>query len=140
LNNGKIVIFTCNWNGYSGLETAGKSRLGYLPDIRPVRVSCLGRLHPGIILKAFAHGAAGVMMLGCPPDACHYDFGSRSAEAVYDQSKDLLHLLGIQESRLALDTLSAGDAEAFIEKVENFIRACPPPAESTEANPDYDNA
>jgi len=128
LNNGKIILFTCNWNGYSGLEMAGKCRSGYSPDIQPVRVSCLGRLHPGIILKAFAHGAAGVMMLGCPPDACHYDFGSRSAETVFAQSRNLLHLLGIEAERLAIDTISAGDDNGFIEKVENFIRACPPRA------------
>lgn len=124
MNNGKIIIFTCNWNGYSGLEMAGKSGMGYSPDIRPVRVSCLGRLHPGIILKAFAHGAAGVMMLGCPQDACHYEFGSRSAEAVFAQSRDLLHLLGIEEERFALDAVSAGDDIAFIEKVEDFVRIC----------------
>ncbi len=129
MKNGKIILFTCNWNGYSGLEAAGKTRTGYSPDVRPVRVTCLGRLHPGLILKAFEHGAAGVMMLGCPADECHYDFGARNAEEVFAQSKDLLYLLGVEENRFSLDTVSAGDEKAFVEKVENFIRACPPRAE-----------
>jgi F420-non-reducing hydrogenase iron-sulfur subunit len=121
VNNGKIILFTCNWNAYSGMEGAGKSQTAYSPSVRPVRVKCLGRLDPGIILKAFQHGADGVMMLGCPPDECHYGFGSRKAEEVVTQSKELLHLLGINERRFRLDTVSAGDESAFVEKVENFI-------------------
>ena len=121
MNSGKIIVFTCNWNAYSGMEGAGKSQTAYSPSVRPVRVKCLGRLDPGIILKAFQHGAAGVMMLGCPPDECHYGFGSRNAEEVFTQSKALLHLLGIKERRFQLDTVSAGDEQAFVEKVENFI-------------------
>jgi len=103
------------------MEGAGKSQTAYSPSVRPVRVKCLGRLDPGIILKAFQHGAAGVMMLGCPPDECHYGFGSRNATGVFAQSKELLHLLGIKERRFQLDTVSAGDEQAFVEKVENFI-------------------
>lgn len=121
MNNGKIIVFTCNWNAYSGMEGAGKSQTAYSPSVRPVRVKCLGRLDPGIILKAFQHGAAGVMMLGCPLDECHYGFGSRNATGVFAQSKELLHLLGIKERRFQLDTVSAGDEQAFVEKVENFI-------------------
>ena len=121
MNNGKVIVFTCNWNAYSGMEGAGKSQTAYAPSVRPVRVKCLGRLDPGIILKAFQHGADGVMMLGCPPDECHYCFGSRNAEAVFAQSKALLHLLGIKACRFQLDTLSAGDEKAFVEKVKNFI-------------------
>ena len=121
MGSGKIIVFTCNWNGYSGMETAGKSKIGYSADVRPVRVTCLGRLHPGIILKAFEHGAAGVLMLGCAPDECHYGFGSRNAGDVAARSKELLHLLGIGETRFKSDSVSAGDDKAFVEKVEDFI-------------------
>ena len=121
MNNGKIILFTCNWNAYSGMEGAGKSQMVYPAAVRPVRVRCLGRLDPGNILKAFQHGAAGVMMLGCLPDECHFGFGSRNAEGVFAQSKDLLHLLGINEARFRLDTVPAGDDQAFVEKVEHFI-------------------
>ena len=117
----KVVIFTCNWDAYSGLEAAGKDHRYYSAAIRPIRVMCLGRLHPGLILKAFERGADGVMMLGCSPDDCHYDFGNRGAEAVFSLSKDLLCLLGYQEKQIHLDYVAAGDGDAFIEKIEKFM-------------------
>ena len=121
MENPKVVIFTCNWDAYSGLEAAGKDRQHYSPAIRPVRVMCLGRLHPGLILKAFEKGADGVMMLGCSPDDCHYDFGNRGAEKVYSLAKELLCLLGYQKKQIHLDYLAAGDGKGFIDKIESFM-------------------
>lgn len=121
MSSGKIIVFTCNWNGYSSMESAGKSQMGYSPDVRAVRVACLGRLHPGMILKAFEHGAAGVLMLGCSPGECRYGFGSRNAEQTFARSKALLGLLGIPECCFKCDTVSAGDHRAFIEKLETFM-------------------
>jgi len=117
----KVVIFTCNWNAYSGLEAAGREHRYYSVAIRPIRVACLGRLHPGLILKAFERGADGVMMLGCYPDDCHYSFGNRSAEAVFSISRELLGLLGFQEKQLQLAYIAAGDGNAFVERIEKFV-------------------
>ena len=61
----KIILFTCNWHAFSSLETAGKKKLVYTPALVPIRISCLGRITPGIILKAFEGGAAGVCLVGC---------------------------------------------------------------------------
>lgn len=116
-----MVIFTCNWSAYSGLEAAGRDRRHYAAAVRPIRVTCLGRLHPGLILKAFERGADGVMLLGCPPGDCHYDFGSRGAEAVFSVSRDLLGLLGFHKKRLQLNCLAAGDGNAFVDMIEKFI-------------------
>ncbi len=117
----KVVVFTCNWNAYSGLEAAGKDHEQYPETVFPVRVECLGRLHPGIILKAFEKGAAGVLMLGCPPDECNFDFGFRKAEEVYAQSRDLIRTLGFHDSQLKLDYVAAGEGKTFSEKVIGFI-------------------
>ncbi len=116
-----VIVFTCNWNAYSGLEAAGVERLSYPAGVYPVKVMCLGRLHPGLILKAFERGASGVLLLGCPPGECHYGFGNRCAEEVFAEAKALAHLLGITEERLRLDWLIAGDGHAFVEKVTAFI-------------------
>ena len=119
----KIVVFTCNWNAYSGLEAAGKDHEPYPEAVFPIRVECLGRLHPGIILKAFEKGAAGVLMLGCPPDECNFDFGIRKAEDVYLKSKELLRILGFHDLQLKLDHVAAGEGKAFSEKVSSFVEA-----------------
>jgi len=113
----RIVVFTCNWSAYSALETAGTKRLAYPADVRPIRVMCLGRLHPGLVLKAFELGADGVLLLGCPPDECHYEFGNQRAEELFQETRAIAHLLGIEDERLRLDSVGTGEGEAFVQKV-----------------------
>ena len=82
----KVVVFTCNWKGYSGLESAGAEHLAYPPMLLPLRVTCIGQITPGIILKAFEGGAQGVLLLSCPPEECRYEFGNRHAEGVFAEA------------------------------------------------------
>jgi len=117
----KIVVFTCNWNAYSGLETAGAERREYAAAVRPLKVMCLGRLSAGIILKAFEKGADGVLLLGCPPGECHYEFGNRRAEEVFAEAEEMAALLGLRDEQLQLDWVAAGEGEAFVEKVRAFV-------------------
>lgn len=117
----KVVVFTCNWNAYSGLEGAGAAHLDYPPVAYPIKVMCLGRLSPGIILKAFERGAAGVLLLGCPPGECHYEFGNRRAEEVFEEAKAMLALLGYGDQQLKLDWVIAGEGETFAAKIQDFV-------------------
>ncbi len=119
----KIIVYTCNWHAYSSLETAGFQGLSYPANVHPIRVMCLGRLHPGLILKAFELGAAGVMLLGCNPEDCHYGFGGRRAKEMFQEALALARLLGIGEERLKLDWLAAGQGEEFVHKVTAFATA-----------------
>lgn len=117
----KIIVYTCNWDAYSGLETAGFQGLSYPANIHPIRVMCLGRLHPGLILKAFELGAAGVLMLGCPPGECHYGFGNTRAEELFQETLALARLLGIGKERLKLDWVAAGQGQDFVTQVRQFV-------------------
>lgn len=118
-----VVVFTCNWNAYSGLETAGAERRSYPAAVRPLKVQCLGRLGPGIILKAFEKGAGGVLLLGCPPNECAYGFGNHRAEEVFEQAREMADLMGLGAEQLKLDWLPAGEGEAFVTKVSEFVAA-----------------
>jgi F420-non-reducing hydrogenase iron-sulfur subunit len=60
----KIVTFACNWCAYSAADLAGVSRFQYPPNLRIIRVMCSGRVNPNFILKAFEHGADGVLVAG----------------------------------------------------------------------------
>jgi coenzyme F420-reducing hydrogenase delta subunit len=82
---------------------------------------CLGRLHPGLVLKAFELGADGVLMLGCPPGECRYEFGNSRAEELLRETRALARLLGIGEERLRLDWVAVGDGKVFAEKVRGFV-------------------
>ena len=118
----KVVVFTCNWGAYAGVEQAGLERLAYPSSVRLIRLMCLGRLHPGLILRAFDLGAAGVLVLGCPPGECHYGVRSEQVEELFQQARGLAHLLGLDEKRLQLDWVGPGDGAAFVQKVEAFVR------------------
>ena len=118
----RIVGFVCNWSAYSGVEMAGVDKREYPASIKLVRLMCLGRLHLGLILKAFELGADGVMLLGCPPEDCHYESGITQAKEVFTQAKKMLSLLGIDQKRLALVEVPIGRGDLLASRVSNFVR------------------
>ncbi|MGB2963776.1 MAG: hydrogenase iron-sulfur subunit [Anaerolineales bacterium] len=118
----KIILFTCNWNAYSGLEAAGVGKFSYSPSVFPIRLSCLGRITPGIIMKAFEKGADGVILVGCSEDECHYQTGGQQVKEVFQESQRLLKLLGYSGNQLRLEYLDTGNGELFVEKVQNFVK------------------
>jgi NADPH-dependent glutamate synthase beta subunit-like oxidoreductase/coenzyme F420-reducing hydrogenase delta subunit/formate hydrogenlyase subunit 6/NADH:ubiquinone oxidoreductase subunit I len=116
-----VLVFTCNWNPYSGLERAGVERLSYSAQIYPMRVMCLGRLRPGIILKAFERGAHGVLLLGCPQDECRYEFGGRRAEETFAVARDLVRTMGYPDRCLKLERVAVGDGKAWVNRIQTFV-------------------
>ena len=116
-----VLVFTCNWNPYSGMETAGFERLSYSARVYPIRVMCLGRLQPGIILKAFERGARGVLLLGCPQDECRYEFGGQRAEETFAIARDLVRTMGYSDQWLKMDRLAAADGQAWVNKIQTFL-------------------
>jgi NADPH-dependent glutamate synthase beta subunit-like oxidoreductase/coenzyme F420-reducing hydrogenase delta subunit/NAD-dependent dihydropyrimidine dehydrogenase PreA subunit len=116
-----VLVFTCNWNPYSGMETAAVEQMSYSARVYAIRVMCLGRLRPGIILKAFERGAGGVLMLGCPQDECHYEFGDRRSEEAFAVARDLVRTMGYSDQRLKMDRVAAGDGKAWVNKVHAFV-------------------
>ncbi|MFC1870238.1 hydrogenase iron-sulfur subunit [Chloroflexota bacterium] len=118
----RIVGFVCNWGAYSGVEMAGVERREYPTSIKLVRLMCLGRLHLGLILKAFELGADGVMLLGCPPGNCHYESGMEKAKEMFTQASKMLDLLGIDRKRLALVEVPLGGGDLLAKKVSGFAK------------------
>lgn len=119
--DGKIIVFTCNWRAYSGFETACRNHRIFPPNVFPIRVNCLGQLSSGSLLKTFEKGAKGVLLLGCPPGECHYNFGNESAQEVIDEVKNLISLLGYEAEQMKLDWVPAGDGDQFINKIYDFL-------------------
>jgi NADPH-dependent glutamate synthase beta subunit-like oxidoreductase/coenzyme F420-reducing hydrogenase delta subunit/NAD-dependent dihydropyrimidine dehydrogenase PreA subunit len=117
---GKVVVFTCNWDAYTGFEMAGMHRMTYPDNVRFVRLMCAGRLHAGLVLKTFAMGAAGVLVLRCHTEDCHYhsDASQRLAQA-----QELAALMGIGPERFHVAQIAAGDGEGFLATVNAFAGA-----------------
>jgi coenzyme F420-reducing hydrogenase delta subunit len=117
----RVVIFTCNWNAHQSLQAAGRQHLHYPPGARPLKVDCLGQVGSSVILKAFEKGANGVMLVGCSPEECHYEFGSKRAAELFEEVRRLAGLLGFQEKRLQFHQVHTGESSALIEKVRDFV-------------------
>lgn len=133
----RILGFLCNWCSYAGADLAGVSRFQYPPTIRVIRVMCSGRVDPVFVLRAFARGVDGVMILGCHPGDCHYTIGNYYARNRVKVLKQLLALAQVNPDRLLLDWVSAGEGERFATLVSNFterIRALGPLG-NAEPNP-----
>jgi heterodisulfide reductase subunit A-like polyferredoxin/coenzyme F420-reducing hydrogenase delta subunit len=117
-----VLIFACEWSGYAAAELAGAQQLIYPPTVRMIRLDCSGRLQPGLILKAFEMGAAGVLVLGCPPRLCHYERGNERAAAVCQQARALTGLLGLPPARFGLAWLAPDDGPACAELLTSFVK------------------
>jgi coenzyme F420-reducing hydrogenase delta subunit len=116
----KIILFTCNWNAYSGLEAAGAEKIPYSPTVYPIRIACLGRITPGIILKAFENGANGVLLLGCSQGECQYETGNKQVAEIVPETRNLLNLLGYNDNQFQLDFVDTRDGKSFREIIQNF--------------------
>lgn len=118
----KIVGFFCNWCSYAGADLAGTSRIKYPPNVRVIRVMCSGRVDEGLILKAFALGADGVLVCGCHPGDCHYQKGNLSARRRVTGLKPFLEAVGIGSDRLRLEWISASEGPKVAETVKGFTQ------------------
>jgi len=118
----RLVVFACNWDGLSCIEAAAQAGLVYPASVRVVRVSCLSRVHQGLMLKAFELGADGVMLLGCEPGNCQFDIDAGLIEQEYEKARRVLRLLGLGEERLVLCHIPRGDGSGFVGRVTGFIK------------------
>ncbi len=119
-----LLVFACEWSGYSAAEIAGASGLTYPANTRIIRLNCTGRLQPGLILKALEMGAAGVLVLGCAPGVCHYEQGNERCAAMFEQASALAQLMGMGE-RLKLEWIPPDDGARFVQVVRDFVERRP---------------
>ncbi len=117
----RVVIFTCNWNAHQSLQEAGKQHLNFPAGVRPLKVDCLGQIGASVVLKAFEKGADGVMLVGCSPEECHYEFGSRRAGELLEEVRRLAGMLGFRQEQLGFHQVHPDEGIALVEKVQAFV-------------------
>ena len=109
-----VVVFACRWS--TALPYAWES----LPA-ETVGVMCIGRVTGGDVLRAFERGAAGVLIIGCGHDDCHYGFGCQTAVENVRRISDMLSLLGVNPDRLRILHAPAQDGPGLRDSVEDFL-------------------
>jgi len=115
-----ILAFACDWCSYPAADLAGTVRMQYPTNIRIIRVTCTGMVHPNLVVEAFHQGADGVMVMGCHPGECHYLDGNTKAEARMAILEDVLSVLGVEKERFRLVWLSSAEAERFVDTVKDM--------------------
>lgn len=93
----------------------------YSPGINPILLSCLGRITPGILLKAFEKGAEGVFLIGCPEGDCQYQTGPEQIINVVAETKQLIKLLGYNKNQLQLEFIHIEDKDKFADLLNDFV-------------------
>jgi len=117
----EVLVFACNWDGWSCVEAATRLELKYPASVKVMRVSCLSRIHAGLILKAFEFGADGVMLLGCEPGNCHFGTDSEHIVREFEKTRAIMKMLGIRGDRLTLVRQPAFGGMEFVKQVKDFM-------------------
>jgi len=113
----KIVAFCCNWCAYAGADFAGVSRMQYPPNVRIIRTMCSGRVAPKFVERAFARGAAAVLVAGCHPGDCHYINANYHTQKRVERLSKKMEQSGLNKERLQLLWASAAEGERFASKI-----------------------
>jgi len=116
----KIVCFLCNSIFCDGME----STVNQMPQIpieaNVVRVMCIGRVDPVIVLETFEKGADGVLFVGCTPPDCHFVEGNLYAEHIVKMLKRLLALTGLEPERLEVRWHSPSEEVELAHLIKDF--------------------
>jgi len=118
-NSPVILTFCCDHCSYEAADKAGSLRKEYPDAFRIIRVPCTGRIEPEFLLEALLHADA-VLILGCHPGNCHFKVGNYEARKRYGLIKRVLRESGLDESRIRLDWVGAGENDKFVHVCKEF--------------------
>jgi heterodisulfide reductase subunit A len=116
----KVVAFCCNWCSYAGADFAGVSRMQYPPNVRIIRTMCSGRVAPKFVERAFAKGAAAVLVSGCHLGDCHYINANYQTLKRVERLWKKMEQSGLNKDRLQLLWCSAAEGEKFASKAREM--------------------
>ncbi|MBC7225441.1 MAG: hydrogenase iron-sulfur subunit [Anaerolineae bacterium] len=120
----KIVVFHCNWAGRRALEALGRARKPLPGGALPVQVSCLGRVHPGLVLKALERGAHGVLLLGCPEAECRFGADAARVARWHEEARSLAALLGVPPEGVRVLRVAPEDAGQVLQTLVEMVTSC----------------
>jgi len=116
----KTVAFCCNWCSYAGADFAGVSRMQYPPHARIIRTMCSGRVSQKFVERAFARGAAAVLVSGCHIGDCHYINANVQTQKRVERMWKKMEQNGLNKERLQLLWASAAEGEKFASKIREM--------------------
>jgi F420-non-reducing hydrogenase iron-sulfur subunit len=118
----KIIAFCCHYCAYASADLAGSMRLQYPAGVRIIRTPCTGRLEVEFYLRAFEHGADGVMVAGCLEGGCHFIDGNLFAKKRVNSIKTILEEIGIEKERMRMINISAAMATNLVAEIDEMVK------------------
>lgn len=118
-----VVVFTCNWYGTHFYRSIFGAVSREDVNLLFVQTTCSGRIEPSFIFQAFEHGAEGVLVVGCPMNACHYGFGNRHADEHFGKVQNMLSILGFSCEKFQWGWPKGEQMDDFMEAVDLFLRS-----------------
>ncbi|MBE9472191.1 MAG: hydrogenase iron-sulfur subunit [Chloroflexi bacterium] len=125
----RIIVFLCDWCLYSELDRADIARVQEQPNVRIVKIPCLGRMDPMHVLMALQEGIDGVLVAGCHLGDCHYKQGNLMAENRIAVLQTVLKAAGVMKGRARfahISTAERGVLPRLIEEVKEEVKALGP--------------
>jgi coenzyme F420-reducing hydrogenase delta subunit len=120
MNRANLLGICCNWSPWACFNAAGMARMKFPPNLRVIRVMCIGRINQALILRAFEHGADGVILLECKDEDCRYGPGPEVGHTNVARVRQILHLIGIGQRRLVERSFFAHEKEEMVKELWEF--------------------
>lgn len=118
----KIFAFMCQNSAWEAYQTTVKLQRLVLPlGFMPLRMPCAGKIDIDYLLKAFAYGADGVMVLGCPRENCRSEVGNLHALWRVERAQGLLADAGVDPRRLQYRAVAANAPQDFEDAVKSLL-------------------
>jgi len=116
----EITVFMCIYCAYMAADTAGALRIKYPANVKLVKLPCTGKTDVRYLLEAFAQGADGVCVVGCPIGNCHHVHGNVRGRARVEYAKALLDQIGLGGKRLEMYFVSGGMGNPFANAIREL--------------------
>jgi heterodisulfide reductase subunit A len=122
LGPGEILGWGCQWGGAAAADNAGLHGYAYDQRFHLLPIGCIGQLDAVVMGRALLEGAAGVLLVGCPPEECHHSYGLDHTWSRVNLIKKLLSLAGLERQRIALAHCDLNNPEQFVKTVQAYLK------------------
>ncbi len=110
-----VVLFTCFHH------TTTKTGKDFPENVIHIELPCSNRISTIDLLKAFEHGAAGVIVVSCQEGECRYLEGNSRIKERVNYVKGMLKEIGFEESRIELYELDSPSGERWLDIANSML-------------------
>ncbi|PUA31361.1 MAG: hypothetical protein B9J98_06720 [Candidatus Terraquivivens tikiterensis] len=117
----RVIVFACEESGYPAINAASEVGAKVPLEALIIRVPSLGVLSELTLLTAFALGADGVLLAGCPDNDCPHLNGLLSAKQKLSTVKSLLSSFNIDTSRIGIFQARKDESSKLADNLTKFV-------------------